>query len=96
MNPPDLVQVAVALPVYGTYTYRVPEHLAFLSAPGMRVLVPFGRRRVTGYILGKGEAADIDAVKCILDVADEFPLFPQAMIPFFEWVADYYSPYPKE
>jgi primosomal protein N' (replication factor Y) len=85
-----LVKIAVALPVAGTFTYRIPDHLSFLAAPGMRVLVPFGQRRVTGYLLGESAEMAGDAVKFILDILDESPLFPAAMIPFFEWIADYY------
>ena len=85
-----LVRIAVALPVVGTFTYQVPDHLSFLAAPGMRVLIPFGQRRVTGYLLGDSTEAEPDGIKCILDILDESPLFPEAMIPFFEWIADYY------
>ena len=58
----------------------------------MRVLVPFGQRRVTGYILGESAQGEMDvaSVKFILDILDEFPLFPASMIPFFEWISDYY------
>jgi len=86
------IEVAVALPVYKTFTYSVPQALLPFISAGKRVLVPFGRRRVTGYILGAA-CQDIDSgeIKHILDVLDEQPLFPQSMIPFFRWVADYYK-----
>ena len=86
------VKIAVALPVAATFTYRIPEHLSFLAEPGMRVLVPFGQRRVTGYILGESAEVkmDVDSVKFVLDILDESPLFPASMIPFFEWISDYY------
>ena len=86
------VRIAVALPVAATFTYRIPEHLLFLAAPGMRVLAPFGQRSVTGYILGESTKMEmgVDAVKFILDILDESPLFPASMIPFFEWISDYY------
>ena len=54
------------------------------------MLVPFGRRRVTGYILGSSKSTNHDAIKVILDVLDEMALFPLSMIPFFRWIADYY------
>jgi primosomal protein N' (replication factor Y) len=86
------IEVAVALPVYKTFTYSVPQTLLPFTTAGKRVLVPFGRRRVTGYILGKA-VAEIEAgdIRHILDVLDEQPLFPQSMIPFFRWVSDYYK-----
>ena len=84
------IDVAIALPVYNTFTYSVPENLAALVSVGKRVLVPFGRRRVTGYILGDSQDNYQKDLKAILDVLDEEPLFPASMIPFFKWVADYY------
>ncbi len=87
----DLVDVAVPLPVHHTYTYRVPARLVDAIAPGKRVLVPFGRRRISGYALGQPlQAPDVRTVKDIADVLDDIPLFPKSMVPFFRWVADYY------
>ncbi|MDO9565155.1 MAG: primosomal protein N' [Candidatus Desulfaltia sp.] len=84
------IEVAIALPVYNTFTYRVPENLSFFAKIGKRALVPFGRRRVTGYILGPSEDMDHGEIKLILDILDETPLFHSSMIPFFRWIADYY------
>jgi len=84
------IEVAIALPVYNTYTYSVPETLDELVSTGKRVLVPFGRRRVTGYILGSVKDTDQEGIKTVLDILDENPLFPSCMIPFFRWTADYY------
>jgi primosomal protein N' (replication factor Y) len=85
------IEVAVALPVYKTFTYSVPETLWPFITAGKRVLVPFGRRRVTGYILGTSQDSNPGEIKHILDVLDEQPLFPQSMIPFFQWISDYYK-----
>ena len=84
------IEVAAALPVFGTYTYRLPEQMRSRATAGHRVLVPFGRRRVTGYILGPAAGAKPDNVKEVLDLLDEQALFPETLIPFFRWVADYY------
>jgi primosomal protein N' (replication factor Y) len=84
------IEVAIALPVYNTYTYSVPETLHELVAMGKRVLVPFGRRRVTGYILASATDVDQEGIKTVLDILDENPLFPSSMIPFFRWTANYY------
>ena len=46
------LEIAVALPVWETYTYRVSADLLPEAVPGRRVLIPFGTRRVTGYVLG--------------------------------------------
>ena len=85
------IEVAVAVPVFQTFTYSTPETLADLVSIGKRVLVPFGRRRITGYVLGPGKDFDQTEVKSVLDVLDEQPLFPSAMVPFFRWISDYYK-----
>nr|HID58508.1 primosomal protein N' [Desulfobacterales bacterium] len=84
-------EVAVPLPIFRTFTYEVPETLIDLIHPGKRVLVPFGNRRVTGYVLALKRGITLhDQVKKILDVLDDIPLFPPSIIPFYRWVADYY------
>jgi primosomal protein N' (replication factor Y) (superfamily II helicase) len=87
---PKYIEVAVALPVWGTFTYLVPESLPEVSLQGKRVLVPFGQRRVTGYVLEEAEKKDEKEIKSVLDLLDESPLFPVSMIPFFRWISDYY------
>ncbi|MBU4133273.1 MAG: primosomal protein N' [Proteobacteria bacterium] len=84
------IDVSVTLPLDQTFVYEVPGHLQEQCLPGMRVLVPFGRRRVTGYILGELESAGSFKAKKILDVLDDHPLFPFNEIVFFKWVAQYY------
>lgn len=88
--PRDHIRVAVALPVHDTYTYSVPAPLIPNAQIGKRVIVPFGNRRITGYTIGPDESPARDKVKSILDVIDPEPLFPQSMLPFFDWIADYY------
>ncbi len=85
------IEVAVALPVESTYTYEIPDDLSEAADIGKRVMVPFGNRKVTGYILGPDSSfADNKEIKPIADVLDEDALFPPEMIPFFRWIASYY------
>ncbi|MCU0561353.1 MAG: primosomal protein N' [Desulfobacterales bacterium] len=84
------VEVAVAMPVHATFTYRVPRELGPAVSAGMRVLVPFGHRRATGYVLGPAPADERQQIKPILSVMDSRPIFPAEMIPLFRWAADYY------
>ncbi len=85
-----MIEVAVAMPVNGTFTYRVPEDLGAPVDIGMRVLVPFGRRRATGYVLGPVSATERQDIKPVLGVLDNRPIFPSQSIPLFRWAADYY------
>jgi primosomal protein N' (replication factor Y) (superfamily II helicase) len=90
MTQTPYISVAVSLPVMKSYTYRVLDHLQDFCFPGMRVLVPFGNRRVTGYILSRQEHCKGFTAKKILDVLDDHPLFPESEILFFKWISDYY------
>lgn len=85
-----MMAVAVALPVHDIYSYSIPAHLATQAGVGKRVLVPFGRRSVTGYLIGPARDSTPTEIKHILDVLDDHPLFPEPMLPFFEWIASYY------
>jgi len=91
--PPDpvvMIEVAVALPLHGRFTYGVPSGLDAQVAIGKRVLVPFGNRRVTAYVLGHTDKPPQAKLKPIAAVLDAQPLFPISMFSFFQWVADYY------
>ena len=94
MNENDnvLIKVAVTLPLSETYTYRMPEHLLPLAEVGRRVLVPFRHQKVTGYVLEAGMEGGTreNDLKEILDVLDAEPLFHEGLVPFFQWMADYY------
>jgi primosomal protein N' (replication factor Y) len=91
MPAPRLLEVAVALPLRTTFHYLAEPPLAGRVAAGHRVLVPFGRRRVTGYVVGFPEAADVASVKPVLDLLDEGePLVPPSLLELLRWVADYY------
>ncbi|RLB05265.1 MAG: hypothetical protein DRG50_07510, partial [Deltaproteobacteria bacterium] len=65
-------EVVIALPVEKTFHYAIPAHLRPFCEIGKRVLVPLGRRRVTGYLLGVSsclppDIKDVD-IKEIIDV----------------------------
>lgn len=84
------IQVAVSIPVSGTFTYSVGGTLAGKTEAGKRVLVPFSKQRVIGYILRIIPAEERKGVKDIISVVDPHPLFPQDMVEFFEWLSNYY------
>lgn len=87
---PNLIDVAIALPVHGIFSYSVPTSFSVLITVGKRVLVPFGRRRAVGYVLGKPtEPVEFD-LKKVIDVLDDTPLFPESLVPLFKWISNYY------
>lgn len=52
MDNPAYIDVLLPLPVYGTFTYSVNEDQAGIIRTGMRVIVPFGKKKTTrDYVL---------------------------------------------
>jgi len=92
------LEVAVAAPVEQVYSYELPDNLLPVikgsdahSIVGRRVLVPFGKRIVTGYVLACIESkTSAYTLKEITDILDDSPLFPPNMVVLFEWVSRYY------
>ena len=90
------VEVAVAAPLDQPLTYDLEKELLRTATGnadpvGLRVMVPLGRRSVTGYILAVCEPADLPyTVRRIGRILDRMPLFPANMLPFFRWAASYY------
>jgi primosomal protein N' (replication factor Y) len=87
----DLWEVAVALPLFRTLTYRLPPALSADARVGSLVRVLVGRRLATGYVLGPGEPPPGLALKEISRVLDPVPRFGPEMVPLFRWLADYYQ-----
>jgi primosomal protein N' (replication factor Y) len=84
-----LLEVAVTLPMRGTFTYRDPRRGAARVPVGTQVVVPFGPRTVTGFVVGYAAAGEA-ALKDIEEVVGGEPAFDEAMVAFCRWVADYY------
>ncbi|HEY3354069.1 MAG TPA: hypothetical protein VGQ83_12525, partial [Polyangia bacterium] len=91
------VEVAVGLPVPGTYTYAVPAALAAAAAVGTRVRVPFGTRGVEGVIVAEAgpPPAGVDALP-LAEVLDTQPTLDAALIRLLRFIADYYQAPPGE
>jgi primosomal protein N' (replication factor Y) len=84
------VQLALPVPVFKTFTYSVPAEHAGRSLLGIRALVPFGQRTMTGVIVGESETTDIPKVRPLLDLLDADPIFSPEMLRFADWMSEYY------
>ena len=84
------VTVAVNIPSEKTFSYSVPEALQQEIAIGKRVLVPFGKRRLTGYIIEASHLTYCEDVKEIIEILDFEPLFNEEDLKFYRWASQYY------
>ncbi|GAB4373698.1 MAG: primosomal protein N' [Deltaproteobacteria bacterium] len=83
-NPPLHVEVTVPLPLDHPFTYRVPAGEEPRAKIGVRALVPFGPRRVTGLVtaLSDGSALAGREAKEVLSFLDEEPYIPPKHLAF--------------
>ncbi|MGP8050321.1 MAG: primosomal protein N' [Desulfobaccales bacterium] len=86
----DLWEVAVALPLAQTLTYRRPPELA-AAGVGSLVQAPVGRQTVTGYLLAPALEAPPVKLRRLQKLLDPIPRFGPEMVPLFRWLADYYQ-----
>ena len=82
--------VAVPAPLQEPLTYAVPEALDGRLEVGMRVLVPLGRRRVTGVVVGFQRKSPVAGVKPVAEALDDEALLDSAFLELCRWAADYY------
>jgi len=85
----DLV---LPVPVPRLFTYRVPADWNDLIMRGMRVIVPFGSRKIlTGIVVNLHEKppADYEA-RYILEVLDNHEIITERQFQLYNWMASYY------
>jgi primosomal protein N' (replication factor Y) len=89
--------VALPLPPRRTFTYRLPAELADNAAYGSRVIVPFGNRKLTGYIVAlsrewaPSQELDPKKLRNIGEVLDDRPLITDEIFELTRWTAQYYA-----
>lgn len=85
-------EVILPLPLYGTFTYRIPPVLSGAVAPGCRVVVPFGKKKFyTAIVVAVGNVAPEGfEVKDIVSAPDDCPVLRYPQMKFWEWIAEYY------
>ena len=88
-------EVAMPLHVFRTFTYRLNPTLSAQAKVGARIVVPLGRKLVTGYIVALPDElspnlAEID-IKDAQSLVDLEPVCSPEILQLARWVADYYA-----
>ena len=80
------------VPIPRLFTYRVPRAMAEQIKIGARVIVQFGKNRITTAVVGhlhEHPPTEYQA-KYILELLDDQPLVTATQLELFRWMADYY------
>ncbi|MCX7833509.1 MAG: primosomal protein N' [Ignavibacteria bacterium] len=86
---PEYVNIAFDLPVRKLFTYKVPSYLLEKVDLGMRAIVPFGKKILTGIIFEYTEFKDFK-VKEIKSLLDEERIIENEYLNFCKWLSEYY------
>ncbi|MBZ0184344.1 MAG: primosomal protein N' [Melioribacteraceae bacterium] len=87
----NYAQIVFPLPFRNAFTYSIPEHLKDLTQIGVRAVVPFGKRVLTGFVIGISDKTDIkEKIRPIQDILDDIPIFDESALKFYEWISEYY------
>lgn len=62
------------------YDYRIPEEWQPILRSGMRVIVPFGARKVQGFVVDIRREADVKKVRAIEEVLDVTPVLTEEQL----------------
>lgn len=82
-----IAQVVFNLPLERAFDYLVPAAFEPQIRPGLRVLAPFGRRRLIGLVIGLPAASAIAHPKPLLRLIDPQPVLTEEALALARWMA---------
>ncbi len=90
MAPLMIVEVALNIPLHKTFDYRWPEALNKPPVPGVRVLVPFGTRKLGGVVTMLKKSSNYEHLKPVEEIIEDHPSFTREILNLAKWVGEYY------
>ncbi len=87
----NIARVIVDVPasmVNQTFDYFIPERFQEMVRPGMRVIIPFGPRKITGFVIERIEESEFEHLKSLIDVLDVTPVLTEELLRLGKWLAD--------
>ncbi|HEY7776337.1 MAG TPA: DEAD/DEAH box helicase, partial [Kineobactrum sp.] len=98
----SVLRLAIPSPLRALFDYLPPEDLAQEQLqrlqPGCRILVPFGRRQVQGYLVAVAPDSELPraSLRRAITLLDPDPLPSTTLIQLCLWAVDYYQHPPGE
>lgn len=85
-------EVVFDLPIDKSFHYLVPAHLEDMAMIGKRVKAPFGKKSLTGFIIGLQDTPPMSdlQLKEINDIIDKDPVLDVPLLQLARWIKEYY------
>lgn len=84
----DVIIEIKAKGINQTFTYLVPDKYKDKIKVGIRVLVPFGRLKLEGFVLGFNNNETNYELKSIIDIIDEEPILTKEMLELGKYISN--------
>ncbi len=87
------LRLALPTPLRRFFDYLPPQHYDLKQLiPGVRILVPFGTRTLTGILVSVENESSVpyEKLKAALEILDVEPMLPPDVYKLCNWAADYY------
>jgi primosomal protein N' (replication factor Y) (superfamily II helicase) len=70
------------------FDYLIPDKWFGMIEPGMRVIVPFGPRKIQGFVISLKEESDIQTLKELVEPMDLVPVLNQELLELGQWLTE--------
>jgi len=90
VSTPAYCDVSLPVPLDQPFTYALPETLRRRVRPGCRLLVPFGPRKLVGFVLRCHDEAPEKPARQALRLLEETPALEEPLLELARWIARYY------
>lgn len=85
----NVASVVVDVPAKQTdkaFDYLIPEKWMDIIQPGIRVIVPFGPRKIQGFVVDLKANSDFDKLKEIIEPIDLIPVLNKELLELGQWL----------
>ncbi len=90
-NYAGVVVELTAKKINRSFDYTIPIRLKEQIQIGSHVLIPFGPRKIEGFVVELKEKSDFPQTKEILRLLHDYPLFDEKMLEVIRWISEYYQ-----
>jgi primosomal protein N' (replication factor Y) len=90
--PYKFADIILPLAVRSRFTYSIPEQLAAIVRPGVRVVVQFGGKKLYSGIVCRvhDETPVLKNIRPLMEITDPVPVVKEIQLKFWEWLSEYY------
>lgn len=91
MQQMKIASVIVDVAAFGTdkqFDYLIPEKWQDIITPGMRVIVPFGPRKIQGFVVEVNNESDYPNLKPLIEPLDLTPVLNKELLELGDWLAN--------